>query len=82
MFQQHHFGPGGIIDHHLIRMSRGRLIVSADVISSVESEDLAQTGVDFGGTSASEASLGATAASRALVRAVVLDEAGLGLRRT
>jgi hypothetical protein len=66
LLQQHHFGPGGVINRHLIRVSRGRLIVSADMVSSVEAEELARTGVDVGGASASEASLGATAAGRAL----------------
>lgn len=33
LLQQHHFGPGGVINHRLIRISRGFSIVSADVIS-------------------------------------------------
>ena len=39
LLQQHHFGPGGVINRHLIRVSRGRLIVSADAISFVEAEE-------------------------------------------
>ena len=66
LLQQHHFGPGGVINRRLIRISQRRLIVSADSISSVEAEALARTGVDIGGAGASEASLGATAAGRAL----------------
>ena len=42
--QQHHFGPCGVINRHLIRVSGGRLIVSADSISSVEAEESARTG--------------------------------------
>ena len=40
--------------------------MSADVISSVEAERLARTGADVGGAGISVASLGATAAGRAL----------------
>jgi len=64
--QQHHFGPGGVINRHLIRISRGRLIVSSDLVSSAEAEALAGTEVEVGGTAASGAPLGATAAGRAL----------------
>ncbi len=66
VLQQHHFGPGGVINRHLIRISRGRLIVSSDLISSVEAEASVGTGVEVGGLDASGVPLGTTAAGRAL----------------
>ena len=66
VLQQHHFGPGGVINRHLIRISRGRMIVYSALISSVEAEALAGTGVDVGGLDGSDLPLGATAAGRAL----------------
>ena len=66
LLQQHHFGPGGVVNRRLIRISRGRLIVSGDLVSSVEAEELARAEVDVGGAGVLEASLGATAAGRAL----------------
>ncbi len=62
VLQQHHFGPGGVINRHLIRISRGRLIVSSDLISSVEAEASAGTGVDVGGLDGSGLPLGTIAA--------------------
>jgi len=66
VLQQHHFGPGGVINRHLIRISRGRMIVSSELISSVEAEASARTGVEVERDGASGAPLGATAADRAL----------------
>ena len=47
--QQHHFGPGTVINLHLIQIFRGRLIVSSDLISSAEAEALAGTEVKLEG---------------------------------
>ena len=66
VLQQHHFGPGGVINRHLIRISRGRMIVSSDVVSSVEAEASVGARVGVEGRDASGAPLGATAADRAL----------------
>ncbi len=66
LLQQHHFGPGGVVNRRLIRISRGRLIVSGDLVSSVDAEELARAEVDVGGAGVLGASLGATAAGRAL----------------
>ena len=66
VLQQHHFGPGGVINRHLIRISRGRMIVSSDVVSSVEAEASVGARVGVAGRDASGAPLGATAAERAL----------------
>ncbi len=66
LLQQHHFGSGNIVNRHLIRLSPGRLIMSADVISSAEAEELVRTGVDVGEAGVSKTSLGAITASRAL----------------
>ena len=66
VLQQHHFGPGGVINRHLIRISRGRLIVSSNLISSVEAEASVRTGVGVEGSDASDVPLGSTAADRAL----------------